>query len=744
MPHVYALKYPFFLNTGNDGTFTLLQASNPKVRSLLNSTAFDLAKDKHFQGLRDFLAAGFAGIFHFHLQTTYFEQYHDLKASGRNGEKRAREYIMEVVTRLWNAYCFPSLENQAYVMSTEATGAEIKGAFIQFLHVMCTKKEDSDGRVTFKRFGENEVDSVAWRMILDTHHVKWLVANLDLNRTVYQNPEAKKGASGAPFKKLKKNNGDQLSATQYDFSRPDRLLRSTESIFHPDLYTFVGENEHEMDHDEYYDDGVVMGDSQDQIPTGHPWMESNAASHGAGEVAIPDRPRFPALAEAKAGCFLFSSTSERFHDVNPSFPYHRMDADSAWDCFIDSLHCSMLCTGADDWENGAGSLELVADEFACWLADVVAAEGVMVFKTPNSKAPAIRGFEVKVALPTPSQPDTPLRLLFTTESTAMARQFRPDVPPDMGLRDGETALTLALDSTKTQGSISLSDLAKFLGLNYIFSRPFLGLLGSFKLSVSDADEATQPGQRSAIWFVPQSDYRTVLRLRLVMTPESRANLQNFFDLLGKDEFVITDAYAIARSDSISGNTAKYMVSNTVGSLTMVLGVDLVTPPGKETFPTLKFRCHATFQQHKVRLGLVLNSTTTDALQAVLHWLERRLGFNAESFDFTSWLREKTGFLSFGSIDLRQISIELVPKDENSQSGFRIGSFSLSFQVTTKVRDQQLLFLVTYTYTCDPQGTFLGNSALDAQIWLGKLSFPVLRGLREQFRLPPADHIVHPP
>lgn len=58
--------------------------------------------------------------------------------------------------------------------------------------------------------------------------------------------------------------------------------------------------------------------------------------------------------------------------------------------------------------------------------------------------------------------------------------------------DGDTALTLTLNCTKTQGSISLNDLAKLLGLRYktleyIFSRPFFGLLGSFKSSVSDAD-----------------------------------------------------------------------------------------------------------------------------------------------------------------------------------------------------------------------------------------------------------------
>lgn len=106
-----------------------------------------------------------------------------------------------------------------------------------------------------------------------------------------------------------------------------------------------------------------------------------------------------------------------------------------------------------------------------------------------------------------------------------------------------------------------------------------------------------------------------------------------------------------------------MVANTVESLTMLLGIDLVTSPGKETFPTIKFRYHATFQQQKVRLGLDLNSTTTDALQAVLHWLERRLESNCWCFNFTSWLQEKTGFLSFGSIN--QISIELGPKDGNS-------------------------------------------------------------------------------
>lgn len=61
-------------------------------------------------------------------------------------------------------------------------------------------------------------------------------------------------------------------------------------------------------------------------------------------------------------------------------------------------------------KNGAGSLELAAGEFSCWLADLFAAAGVMVRKTPS-----IRGLEIKVALPTPSQPDNPLWLVFMTD-----------------------------------------------------------------------------------------------------------------------------------------------------------------------------------------------------------------------------------------------------------------------------------------------------------------------------------------
>lgn len=49
---------------------------------------------------------------------------------------------MELFTSLWSAYSFPSLKKQAYVMSTEATGDEIQGAFISCCTLCALKRRE--------------------------------------------------------------------------------------------------------------------------------------------------------------------------------------------------------------------------------------------------------------------------------------------------------------------------------------------------------------------------------------------------------------------------------------------------------------------------------------------------------------------------------------------------------------------------------------------------------------------------
>ncbi|KAB8349758.1 hypothetical protein FH972_023772 [Carpinus fangiana] len=374
-----------------------------------------------------------------------------------------------------------------------------------------------------------------------------------------------------------------------------------------------------------------------------------------------------------------------------------------------TLHCAMIGLSGDPSEiNQGSSIQLnEQDELSFWFQDVfnTGPSNVLMIRSADPASGYIGGFAISMPLvplrKTLSTTDSPVVLLFTTAEGALNNTFDGSTPPSMGLRDGSTALTMALDNTSREPtSVTLEVLSRFVGLESLFENGVLSTLKNLNFVIPDPKNPGK-GHRNALWFVPQQAYATTLRLQLDLSTEDLVTLQSFLDILNG---TVTSAYIIARRKSIWMSNSAAISFETRGEMVLVTEM---------TIAGLTFDVVAEFSSGSVQFDVILKRKDGSVLDKMLNWLKTTFITDGgdDPFPFTQWLTQSAGPVSFPSFDFRRVAV-VFSQSTSDSSKLKFRSFALDMELRMQINDQTVLSLIDFTYAAGSGG----GPALTAELW----------------------------
>jgi hypothetical protein len=442
-----------------------------------------------------------------------------------------------------------------------------------------------------------------------------------------------------------------------------------------------------------------------------PVIAASAASGGRGLVEPSDPSNQPS--------WYFYST-ELADQTIKSFTesYTRLVGDPNLDALVSALHYKVIQVYVPSTLPTTGQANLYAlqetDEWASWMKDTIKAQDMSIVVLSQS-TPTFTGVQFGLAIETStlSGGDPPV-LIFSTAKDVLDNTFSPATPPAMGLLSTPNAIMFGLDvDHSTTGQITLADIVNLMELDDLLNpkSSVLIALGHllFKLP-STWDKAT--GRRNAVWFEPESAYRTSIRLQLDLDTTGFQIIKNYVSFL--KDIDITQAFIIARKTSTWTSGATQINVQSKGKLALSLSFSIKDFPFTTIFE---------LEPSLMRATLVLDTDKADAvkaLTAMLSWLAEQfhLGDADSFFDFTKYSGQSAQSTSVRKFLLRRITVELVPDDETKTA--QLASFSVDMELELSFKDKDpILCLVTYRCTPSAGSSFVKSSTLEADLWCCK-------------------------
>ena len=609
-----------------------------------------------------------------------------------------RKVLMDMLKARWKTYCWPPASMYTNAdSSTSKPGLKTvsTSAAPECVTVRSTNDDETDGLMSYLPYNFSELVHQmrlgAYPAPESTRVNKKRKAEYSLN----EDPQIRKPWLMSPY--LKKM---RLPPSE------DSDLNNQPVIEALAFYTQQGTNIDEMDHEDWE---VDESDLESEIAEADASLTLATRPRRQEEpvTLLPPPPNLPTSDES---WYIYASTIPKASIEAVTNRYTMTTQDTPWDAFVSTLHCGMFGLASNPSSDPqAIAIQLnTDDELSHWLQDVLKATDALMITNLDPSRGIIGGFAFSLPL-APLDPaqklNDPVILLFSTDSTALQNSFKGSTPPDMGLRDGSTALMLGLDvSLQKSATVTLDTLARFVGLDSLFKNPFLSVLGSLNYVIPDS---TNPGagNRNAAWFIPQEAYATTVRLQLELAQSDIQTLGSFLSILnGK----VISAYVIARRQSIWSSGSDSIAFETQGELVLVAHM---------TVAGLDFDVIIELSSEVVHIDLILKTKTSQVLDTMLGYLKSTIiGGDPlnDPFPFTGWLAQSTNSLSIPSFDFRRVKIAFVPA-ASDVSKLSFSSFSLDMELQFQAKAEIVMTLITFTYSTQSGA----GPSLEADLWMGK-------------------------
>jgi hypothetical protein len=241
----------------------------------------------------------------------------------------------------------------------------------------------------------------------------------------------------------------------------------------------------------------------------------------------------------------------------------------------------------------------------------------------------------------------------------------------------------------------------------------LQLLGQLAFAVpTTTDEAK--GLRNGLWFIPQLNYKTVLRLQFPIDEGEEKTLEDIFSSVISG-FSIANAFVVAKKEVTWLSNATDIVTCNVGSVAVHADLDI----GSD------FSFSATIEIDDGLIMLQLTLVKAGDLHSFLAWLGNgpMKDVLPGVFTFADYVTQTPQSLGFPvpDVSFRRVTFRFVdvPQQGGSPPQLSLQSFSLNLQLTWQFKDggELIYFLVTYTYTRAQNASIGQESTLAADLWV---------------------------
>jgi hypothetical protein len=322
------------------------------------------------------------------------------------------------------------------------------------------------------------------------------------------------------------------------------------------------------------------------------------------------------------------------------------------------------------------------DEWNGWFTSALAAKTMQAYGTNTS----LTGFSFTISINTND-------FEFMTDTVNLAFGLQPGVngisPP--GIVDTDNMVIFGLNPTSPKiTGLSIKDVFAFTKQDV---PAVLGALDSISLTM---DPGVSGGKRNAVWFMPELNFKTMVRLTLDV--EDVTTINDFFGFL--TGFKITSAHVIAVQSVSRVLNAQGSYATNEGSVTIVADA-LIVPLSTND---INFTMAAKIQPESLELTWKIDAGSKGGLTDIISWLASLLSI---SLDFDQWLDSN----SMKSPTLRQLKLTV----KNGANGNPIvEAFSCTFEVSftfgKSSSDENIAVQFVFTWSED-----LGNS-LSGSLW----------------------------
>ncbi|KAK6516196.1 hypothetical protein TWF506_006107 [Arthrobotrys conoides] len=255
-----------------------------------------------------------------------------------------------------------------------------------------------------------------------------------------------------------------------------------------------------------------------------------------------------------------------------------------------------------------------------------------------------------------------------TMDTTSAESVLEDIttPLLQSMMVDNSILIFGLNPACPSFDIPLSEVAKYFGFS--MDKFFvMKILGKMTLKLDTEVQGANEKKRNALWFRPDEDWETVLRLQF------RAETPLINDLLRKhiSDFKISNVKVIGKKIAYRSKRVGKEFANFQGHLTFLLDFEI---------GALKLEASVEISDKFVVLRLRNNKSLVNGLGQILSWLGKKLGEN--TLNLNDLLTSAGEILDKETIAFRGLDIVLNVGQDGNLTG--IDSINISFQVLLKI------------------------------------------------------------
>ncbi|OOQ89325.1 hypothetical protein PEBR_27424 [Penicillium brasilianum] len=282
-----------------------------------------------------------------------------------------------------------------------------------------------------------------------------------------------------------------------------------------------------------------------------------------------------------------------------------------------------------------------------------------------------------------------------------------------GTAEGKNILVLGLDPTCSRESITLRAALLAFDLEHIANSGWAQVLANLSLKLDD-----KQGSRNALWFDPENNYRTTVRLQYINENTSGLDTLAAWLSQGLGTLSIGElSVSLSKSSSamMNGNNSSVIHES---YCTVSFDCTLTLEGSLEKIPL-----RATISSTNQALKFVLSNDDVDLLQKVIPALATKV----KGIDIENLLTSKVAKSILDEIPkLRRVSLTFRLNEKLQPEGVSDVSADLELLVRPMSENKSLLFLFTYSWIQNRGGRLRGS------LWLKP---PVERSRKHQSLLP---------